>query len=818
LTTEDRARQEFERFKEGGLEYIQSLVKDRAIETDILDFKRADQGNSKPGSKSSQDDGVMRNLAKALSGFSNSSGGVVVWGVDCRKHGADDSDTVQQLVPIDNLKAFHTRINALLSEASDPPVVNTEICCVNVAEDSGFLILFIPRNPNLIKSKASGAKDWYVRSGSSFIAMTGAMLDERARAAAPPSAAELELQKLKSLLQEKVKTRWLHMYLKAALADGPELAINLRERLDLLGDTFKLNQQTEAGEMLPKGRKLVSVYNSMNHPSLLVLGSQGAGKTIGLLCLARDLINQNYGLVPVILCLGYWRRANQTLDKWLSSEISQRYKISVRQAEILIGAKQVVLMLDGLDEVSPQFRESVVAELNRFVETHPLIPVVVTCRFEQYQSLMTKLLFQRAVLLEPLDVGQIVSYLEMKNVAAEITTKLLADGEIAGLAANPFILTLIASIADELLITRKEQPQADLKSIIVREHINMALRVSVEDPKKLYSLENTKRWLGYVAQSMKKCNLSFLNVYAIQPMDWLSKPATALYFAPFIVASGFFWCWLYGSGNFRTPFPVFVITLPGILFLGCIAASIVKPVPGLSFNFAAFKAYFCAEVLSAIKRYIHEIKQRRKMIVSFAVAGPVGGAIGFYGREFAVHGMASWPGWLQFVFFISLIVCMIPCLILVVFVTFNLILLIAAVIYPLFLLPGWLSGPALKIETAPNKLIWYSLASGVLNGVIVALIWAVIAALFLQNIKQLNTSLMLLGFASGFLLAGGGAFILHFWLRASLTMTGKLPWNLIAFLDHCADKNLLYHVGSSYKFVDGSIQDELISEFVQGRK
>ena len=818
LTTEDRARQEFERFKEGGLEYIQSLVKDRAIETDILDFKRADQGNSKPGSKSSQDDGVMKNLGKALSGFSNSSGGVVVWGVDCRKHGADDSDTVQQLVPIDNLKAVHTRINALLSEASDPPVVNTEICCVNVAEDSGFLILYIPKNPNLIKSKANGAKEWYVRSGSSFIAMTGAMLDERARAVAPLSAAEQELQKLKSLLQEKVKTRWLHMYLKTALADGPELAINLRERLDLLGDTFKLNQQTEAGEILPEGRKLVSIYSSMNHPSLLLLGSQGAGKTIGLLCLARDLINQNYGLVPVVLCLGYWRKANQTLDEWLSSEISERYKISVQQAEKLIGAKQVALMLDGLDEVSPQLRESLVVELNRFVETHPLIPVVVTCRFEQYQSLKTKLIFQRAILLEPLDAGQIVNYLEKKNVAAEITAKLLADREIAGLAGTPFILTMIASIADELLTTRKEQPQADLKRIIVREHINMALRVSVEDPTKLYSLENTKRWLAYVAQAMKKGNLSFLNVYAIQPRDWLSKPATALYFAPFIVASGFVWCCLYGSDNFRAPIPVFVITLPGILFLGCIAAAPVKPVPGLSFDFAAFKSYFCAEVPSDIRKCFDEIKQRRKMIVAFAVAGPVGGAIGFYFQAFAMHGMASWPDWLQFVFFIFLMLCLIPWLIFIVFVSFSLLLLIWVVIFrPLMMLPRWLNGPDLKIETAPNKLIWYSLASGVLNGVIVALIWAVVA-LILQDTKQLNSSWMLLGFASGFLLAGGGAFILHFWLRASLSITGKLPWNLIAFLDHCADKNLLYHVGSSYKFVDGSIQDELISEFVQGRK
>lgn len=645
MTTEDRARKEFERFKQGGLEYIESLVKDRAIETDILDFKRADHGKSKPGSKSSQDDGVMKNLAKALSGFANASGGVVVWGVDCRKHGTDDSDAVQQLVPIDNLKAFHTRINALLGDATDPPLLNTEIFCVNVAEDSGFLVLYIPKHPKLIKSKASGANECYVRSGSNFIPMDSAMLERKIRAAAPPSPADVELQNLKSLLQDRVSNRWLHMYLKTALAEGPELAINLRERLDLLGDTFKLNQKTEAGEVLPDGRKLIDVYNSMNHPSLLVLGSQGAGKTIALLCLARDLIAQNYDLVPVILYLGFWRRVNQTLDKWLISEICGRYKISAQQAEKLISVKQVVLLLDGLDEVSPQLRESLALELNRFVETHPLIPVVVSCRFEQYQALKTKLIFQRAILLEPLDAGQIIKYLEMKNVAAEITSKLIADEEIARLARNPFTLTMIASIADELLSTRRDQPQAELKTFIVREHIKMALRTSAEDTRKLYSLENTKRWLGYVAQAMKKCDLSFLNVYAMQPMDWLSKPATALYYAPFIVASGFIWFWLYGSGKFRVSIPIAVISLPGILILSCIAACMVKPVPGLSFDFAAFKAYFCVEVPSEIKERIAEVKKLRKIMVPLTVAGLIGGPLGFWGLEFAKHGAEKWPSW-----------------------------------------------------------------------------------------------------------------------------------------------------------------------------
>lgn len=318
---------------------------------------------------------------------------------------------------------------------------------------------------------------------------------------------------------------------------------------------------------------------------------------------------------------------------------------------------------------------------------------------------------------------------------------------------------------------------------------------------------------------MKKCDLSFLNVYAMQPMDWLSKPATALYYAPFIVASGFIWFWLYGSGKFRVSIPIAVISLPGILILSCIAACMVKPVPGLSFDFAAFKAYFCVEVPSEIKERIAEVKKLRKIMVPLTVAGLIGGPLGFWGLEFAKHGAEKWPEWQQVLFYIVLILGLMPFGLLALTLFVNLLQLIMAVtFFPLMMLPRWLNGPDLKIETAPNKLIWHSLASGVLNGVIVALIWTVVVALILQDTKHLNTSWMLLGFAAGFLVAGGGAFILHFWLRASLTITGKLPWNLIAFLDHCADRNLLYHVGSSHKFADLSIQEELISGFVQGQK
>ncbi len=45
-----------------------------------------------------------KTLAEALSGFANSDGGVIVWGVDCRQGvGKDESDATQSVKPIVNL-------------------------------------------------------------------------------------------------------------------------------------------------------------------------------------------------------------------------------------------------------------------------------------------------------------------------------------------------------------------------------------------------------------------------------------------------------------------------------------------------------------------------------------------------------------------------------------------------------------------------------------------------------------------------------------------------------------------------------------------
>jgi hypothetical protein len=74
-----RAEQLFDRIRNGGAAEIHNMIAAQIVEELFLDYKRS--STTLPSRKLSEED--KKNLAKAVSGFGNSDGGVIVWGVDC---------------------------------------------------------------------------------------------------------------------------------------------------------------------------------------------------------------------------------------------------------------------------------------------------------------------------------------------------------------------------------------------------------------------------------------------------------------------------------------------------------------------------------------------------------------------------------------------------------------------------------------------------------------------------------------------------------------------------------------------------------------
>jgi hypothetical protein len=104
---------------------IDEFIATRKAEELFLDFKRSSDNGA--GVRLSQND--RDNLAKAISGFGNSAGGIVVWGVDCSQ-APDGADVARMKVPIVDPHRFASWLNAAVSGCTIPPhngVLNTPI-------------------------------------------------------------------------------------------------------------------------------------------------------------------------------------------------------------------------------------------------------------------------------------------------------------------------------------------------------------------------------------------------------------------------------------------------------------------------------------------------------------------------------------------------------------------------------------------------------------------------------------------------------------------------------------------------------------------
>src|SRR5262249_31602568 len=120
--------------------------------------------------------------AEALSGFANSEGGVLIWGVDARKStvpGGSGRDAVCGLKHIPNPAALRTRLRELQRSMTDPPVGGVKV--VDVLDPAkpgeGFVVCYIPESkfkPQQMDTKRR--KDIVLRVGDSFVVARPSLL------------------------------------------------------------------------------------------------------------------------------------------------------------------------------------------------------------------------------------------------------------------------------------------------------------------------------------------------------------------------------------------------------------------------------------------------------------------------------------------------------------------------------------------------------------------------------------------------------------------------------------------------------------------
>lgn len=170
--------------------------------------------------------------------------------------------------------------------------------------------------------------------------------------------------------------------------------------------------------------------------TLLILGDPGAGKTTMLLKLTRDLITQTEQdlnrPIPVVFNLSSWANKQQKIAAWLVDELQSHYGVSKSLGKAWVHDQQLLLLLDGLDEVKAKYRETCVQAINQFMQNYGLTEIVVCSRIKDYEALSTLLQLRNAIYVQPLTAEQINQYLDKTGEQLQGVKTLLQEDTAMG--------------------------------------------------------------------------------------------------------------------------------------------------------------------------------------------------------------------------------------------------------------------------------------------------------------------------------------------------------------------------------------------------
>ena len=160
-----RAEDIFQKLVYFGEDAIDEYIVNMQTEELFLDFKQA-ISIGKNGTTLHKDD--RKNLAKCISGFGNSEGGVVIWGVECSRD-MEIGDVAKAKVKVKNVHRFLSWLENAISGCTIPSHnrVRNHIISVDKNGD-GFVATYIPKS-ELAPLMTTMGNNIYIRSGSNNV-------------------------------------------------------------------------------------------------------------------------------------------------------------------------------------------------------------------------------------------------------------------------------------------------------------------------------------------------------------------------------------------------------------------------------------------------------------------------------------------------------------------------------------------------------------------------------------------------------------------------------------------------------------------------
>jgi DNA polymerase III delta prime subunit len=638
--------------------------------------------------------------------------------------------------------------------------------------------------------------------------------------------AQQERQNRQALI-DKVRNFWVRGVLEKSLHIRAVIELNLEKRLDIVEQPFNMDWATpdRLRRSLPTGTKVIDLFSQMGEgATLLILGEPGSGKTMTLLGLARDLLDRaeqdETQPIPVVFNLSSWRDDKQTIADWLVQELREKYQVPKALSKTWIKNEQLLLLLDGLDEVRADERNSCVRALNQFIQECGKTETVVCSRIKDYEALSERLKFQSAIFLKPLTTDQVNQYLtKAEEGLTGVRTAIQGDSILQELVKTPLMLSVITVTFEGILA--QDLPQVSSREEYLEYLFNAYIERMLfrrQSVNKKYTKKQTKQWLSWLARSMFQYSQSIFLIEKMQPEQLKNKTQKIIY----RIGSRLAWNLIAGItwGLLSPPGYKLIIGLSvglaGILSSftwGLIVSWLVLPLSlGLSGMLSPAQAIYIYMGISLVNgpefgygdikltetlRFSISLKKiRNNLILGLFISFIIGsilvlgdGIIRVFNSDITINFLRD-----SLYFLI--------CFVLPGGFFFGLLMFI----------PDWISdnqGSALESKTIPNEGIWKSATNGVLAGLLLGLPSAVLGgivaslagAAFSGGLFGGLIAGLMGGLIPGWTSLGGKACIEHLTLRLIMYRSGFIPWNYARFLDYATERIFIQKVGGGYIFI-----------------
>ena len=632
---------------------------------------------------------------------------------------------------------------------------------------------------------------------------------------------------------DNIRTFWIQGVLENSLHDAAliELGFNPEQgRVDNPWDTII---RTPSGEEANASKNILDVYDRMNG-KFLILGDPGSGKTTSLLVLARELLHRarvdNQHPIPVILNLSSWGEKRLPLVEWIIEELSNKYQVPHKIAGQWVTDEDILLLLDGLDEVAEDVREFCIDAINTYREEHGFVDVIVCSRTKDYDELEGKLRLNGAIVIQPLDDVQIVVYLQLLGPEVSAVRALITiDAQMRELAKSPLMLSIM--ILAYRNKTAGEMPEIDdvetQRQHLFEVYVNRMFERRVSET---YMPQESRNYLSWLAKMMQAQANSVFHIESLQPiilpeaqrrgfylrvntlhiiitvMIWsihafLFASATGL--SPYVLIPGFgilggIWIgWMFSSNIQKFTYSHFVFgAIQGIaLTLALIIAPDVPAwnvVSGLMWGIGtACYTYFGSHLSSrtGADRDSIPIMETRKFSLKnitprfwlLLVITSIFQATGFL---LAVTSQIN----TSFVI-IATLLCLTE-------------------LGGLIIASGIDTGEV-SLRHRPNQGVWSTFRTSLIVSALLSVAVALGVILAVLPIVDARWQAIYIGLSPAIAYGGYGSWTVfggvsvyrHWMLRQTLTNRRYLPYNLSRFLDYAADLILLRKVGGGYIFV-----------------